>query len=83
MKKKTKIDNPEWRKYYEIILWWMNEKFYEQNCLSGYLAHAVRKSIEGDDEYYTFGLKSVIKYMKLDMKILKKISRLRRNMKKY
>lgn len=53
-KKKAKIDNLEWRKYYQVILWWMNEKFYEQNNLSGYHAHPVRKAIEGDEEYYAF-----------------------------
>lgn len=53
-KKVAKIDNPEWKKYYKIILWWMNEKFYEKNVLSGYAYPAIRESINGEDEYYAF-----------------------------
>ena len=53
-KKIAKIDNPEWRKYYQVILWWMNEKFYEKNVLSGYAYPAIRESINGEDEYYAF-----------------------------
>ena len=53
-KKVAKIDNPEWRKYYEVILWWMNEKFYEQNLLSGYAYPSIRKSFDGEEEYYAF-----------------------------
>lgn len=53
-KKKAKIDNPEWRKYYEVILWWMNEKFYGKNVGSGYSYPAVRKSFDNKEEYYTF-----------------------------
>ena len=53
-KKKADNDNPEWRKYYKIVLWWMNEKFHEKNILSGYAYPAIRKSIDGKDEYYAF-----------------------------
>ena len=53
-KKVAKIDNPEWKKYYKVILWWMNEKFYEKNVLSGYAYPAIRESINGEDEYYAF-----------------------------
>lgn len=53
-KKVAKIDNPEWKRYYRVVLWWMNEKFYEKNVLSGYAYPSIRKSIDGKDEYYAF-----------------------------
>lgn len=53
-KKVAKIDNPEWRKYYQVILWWMNEKFYDHNIGSGYAYPAIRQSFDGKEEYYAF-----------------------------
>jgi len=55
MEEETKTyRTPKWREYYSIILWWMNEKFHDQNNLSGYDATPVQKSIDGNEEYYSF-----------------------------
>lgn len=56
MEKLANINNEEWRKYYDIILSVMNEKFYGsgENIHTGYAYPTIRKSMDGKEEYYAF-----------------------------
>ena len=54
-KKIARMSNPEWAKFYSIILDVMNKKFYNiEPVTTGYAYPSVRKSIDGKEEYYAF-----------------------------